>query len=307
VGNPLVALDTEEKPAEEAGKRPAPQTPPRPVPKPSESARPERAREAPPSPPAAWETPKTTRPPEGTPLPDFSRWGPIQKIPVSSLRRKIGENVLHSWTTIPHVHQFHEADITDLEALRKRHAGAFSEKGIRLTLTAFLLKALVRALQAYPQFNATLDPGSDELIQKRYYHIGVAVDTESGLIVPVLRDVDRKGLPDLARELAEISEKTRERKISPEELQGGTFSLSNLGGIGGSHFTPIIRSPEVAVLGVGRTQERLVLRNGTPVPRLYLPICLAYDHRVIDGADGARFISHLADSLENHETLLLGI
>ncbi|MBI5197173.1 MAG: 2-oxo acid dehydrogenase subunit E2 [Nitrospirae bacterium] len=307
VGKALVALETE---AGAAVKGPVPSSPKAtqpPVstttpaaPKPPKS-------EVPSLRPPSKEPPQPATPAVGTRLPDFSRWGTVRRVPVSSLRRKIGENVSHSWMTIPHVHQFHEADITGLEALRKRHVETFSDKGIHLTLTVFLLKALVQTLKTYPQFNTSLDIEAGELIQKEYYHIGVAVDTESGLIVPVLRDVDRKGIPELARELSVLSEKTRSRQITPEELQGGTFSLSNLGGIGGSHFTPIIRTPEVAVLGVGRAQERPIFRDHQDTAGRFLPLCLAYDHRVIDGADGARFISHLSNTLENYETLLLGL
>jgi pyruvate dehydrogenase E2 component (dihydrolipoamide acetyltransferase) len=213
----------------------------------------------------------------------------------------------HAWMTIPHVHQFHEADITDLEALRHRYASRFGEQKGRLTFTVFLLKALVHTLKAFPHFSASLDPEVGELILKDYFHIGVAVDTEAGLIVPVIRDVDRKNALELALELDSLARRTRSRQITLDELQGGTFSLSNLGGIGGSYFTPIIRHPEVAVLGAGRAMEKAVFRGGQVIPRTFLPLCVAYDHRVIDGAEGARFISHLAGVLEDFEAILLGL
>lgn len=261
---------------------------------------------SPPSPerPAA---PLSIQVPTGEEILEQTRWGPVRRMTLPSLRRKIAQRVLQAWTEIPHVHQFHEADVTELEALRRRQALRLSQKGIRLTLTVFLLKALAQTLRTYPHFNAELDPRTWTLTLKDYCHIGVAVDTPDGLIVPVLRDVDRKGIPDLARELEDLARRTRERKITPEELEGGCFTLSNLGGIGGTHFTPIIRAPEVGILGVGRTQERWVFQEEHPVVRRILPLCLASDHRVVDGADGARFLQHLVDLLENPEALLLGI
>jgi pyruvate dehydrogenase E2 component (dihydrolipoamide acetyltransferase) len=243
--------------------------------------------------------------PDRRPLPDFSKWGPIRRTHLSPLRRKIGENVSYAWSHIPHVHQFHEADITDLETFRKRQAEVFAKRGVHLTFTIFLLKALVHTLKKFPQFNTSLDMASGEVIFKDYYHIGVAVDTEAGLIVPVLRDVDQKGFSEIAQELSSLAQRTRDRQVTPEELSGGTISVSNLGGIGGSFFTPIIRHPEAAVLGVGRAQERVIVRNGQMVPRRFLPLCVAYDHRIIDGADGARFISHLVGLLENFEEILV--
>lgn len=217
---------------------------------------------------------------------DFSKWGPVTKKPFSSLRQKIAQKMVESWTTIPHVTQFDNADIAALLQLRKKYVAAYEKKGAALTLTSFILKASVEALKKYPQFNASLDETSHELVLKSYYHLGVAVDTEQGLIVPVLRDVDKKSLLEISKELAELAEKTRQRKVSLDELKGGTFTISNLGGIGGSHFTPIINKPEVAILGVGRGADKL-------------PLALSYDHRVIDGADGARFIRALAEALEN--------
>jgi pyruvate dehydrogenase E2 component (dihydrolipoamide acetyltransferase) len=217
---------------------------------------------------------------------DFSKWGSVTKKPLSSLRQKIAERMLLSWTTIPHVTQFDEADITSLSLLRKKYAPAYEKKGAKLTLTSFIMKAVVVALKKHPNFNASLDDATQEMVFKEYFHLGIAVDTEAGLLVPVLRDVDKKSLLQISKELETLAEKTRQRKVSAEELKGGSFTISNLGGIGGSHFTPIINKPEVAILGVGRGASKL-------------PLSLSYDHRVIDGADGARFIRTIAEALEN--------
>ncbi|MBI4431952.1 MAG: 2-oxo acid dehydrogenase subunit E2 [Candidatus Omnitrophica bacterium] len=219
---------------------------------------------------------------------DFSKWGPVKKEAISSLRKTIGDRMTESWTTIPHVTQFDEADITALTALRKKYAAAYEKKGTKLTVTSFILKAVVEALKKYPKFNASLDESTGELVYKEYYHIGVAVDTPQGLIVPVLRDVNKKSLFEISKSLEELAEKTRQRKVGIEELKGGTFTVSNLGGIGGGHFTPIVNKPEVAILGVGRGKLASTL-----------PVALSYDHRVIDGADGARFIRTLCETLEN--------
>lgn len=218
---------------------------------------------------------------------DFSKWGSVTTKPLSPLRQKIGEKMKESWTTIPHVTQFDEADITALMALRKKYAPKYEKKGANLTLTSFILKAVVAALKKYPIVNSSLDEKTHEIVFKEYYHLGVAVDTEQGLIVPVLRDVDKKKMLELSLELAQLAEKTRQRKVSLEELKGGTFTVSNLGGIGGGHFTPIINKPEVAILGVGRGKNNR------------LPLALSYDHRVVDGADGARFIRAVVEALEN--------
>ncbi|MBI2988627.1 MAG: 2-oxo acid dehydrogenase subunit E2 [Deltaproteobacteria bacterium] len=230
---------------------------------------------------------------------DFSRWGPIEKKRISSLRRTVGQRMYDSWSTIPHITQMDEADITDLLALRKKYAAAFAKKGAHLTLTPFALKAAVAALKKYPIFNSSMDEATGEIVYKDYFHLGVAVDTEAGLIVPVLRDVDKKRLWDLAVELNELVEKTRQRKVSLEELQGGTFTISNQGGIGGSHFTPIINKPEVAVLGLGRGVLKPVVKKAKVETRMMLPLCLSYDHRVIDGADAVRFMMELVQALEN--------
>lgn len=223
---------------------------------------------------------------------DFSKWGPVRKQPVSSLRQKIAERLTDSWTTIPHVTQFEDVDITALMELRKKHVAAYEKKGAKLTLTSFVLKALVTALKKYPVFNSSLDENTQELVYKDYYHLGVAVDTEQGLIVPVLKDVDKKDLFKISKELEELAEKTRARKVSLDELKGGTFTVSNLGGIGGSYFTPIINKPEVAILGVSKGKK-------TADGRLVMPIGVSYDHRVVDGADGARFVRAVAEALEN--------
>jgi len=230
---------------------------------------------------------------------DFSRWGPIQRKRVSSLRRTIGQRMYDSWSTIPHVTQLEEADISHVLRLGKEYGPSFEKRGKHLTLTPFVLKAVVAALKKYPAFNSSLDEATEEVVYKDYYHIGIAVDTEAGLIVPVLRDVDRKSLGDLSAELNDLAERTRQRKVSLEELQGGSFTISNQGGIGGGHFTPIINKPEVAVLGLGRATSKPVVRDGKIEPRAILPICLSYDHRLIDGADAVRFILEVVRVLEN--------
>ncbi|MCX7017724.1 MAG: 2-oxo acid dehydrogenase subunit E2 [bacterium] len=241
-------------------------------------------------------------------LPDFSLWGPIRRQKIDSIRRKIAVHLGQAWAGIPHVHQFHEADITHLIGLQQRYRARVKERGGALTLTPFLIKALVMTLKEFPRFNASFDPQAGEIIFKDYYHIGVAVDTPSGLLVPVIRDADKKSIADLAVELADLSQRTRDRKVVVDELRGGTFTLTNLGGIGGGHFSPIINAPETSILGTGRAVKRAVYRkDDTLEPRTMLPLSLAYDHRVIDGADGARFIVKLADILENFEATCLGI
>jgi pyruvate dehydrogenase E2 component (dihydrolipoamide acetyltransferase) len=229
---------------------------------------------------------------------DFSRWGPVEKKPVSSIRRTIGQRMYESWTTIPHVTQFEDVDITQVTKLRKEYGPSLAKKGKHLTLTPFVLKAVVAALKKYPVFNSSLDEATGEAVYKNYFHIGVAVDTEAGLIVPVLRDVDKKSLADLSAELNDLVERTRKRKISLEELQGGSFTISNQGGIGGGHFTPIINKPEVAVLGIGRSSLKPVVKDGKIEARAILPIALSYDHRVMDGADAVRFMMELVGMLE---------
>ena len=239
-------------------------------------------------------------------LPDFAQWGPIEKKPMSKVRRVTAEHVGAAWSTIPHVHQFDKADATELEALRKRwNEKEGKRQGTKLTATAFLIKLAALALRAYPQFNSSLDAEKNEIIYKGYVHIGVAVDTDRGLLVPVIRDVDRKNVVQISRELDDLAARTREGKLGLEEMRGGCFTISNLGGIGGANFTPIINAPEVAILGVARAAEEVVVQDGEPVIRTMLPLCLAYDHRVIDGADGARFLAGYARMISNPYEMLL--
>jgi pyruvate dehydrogenase E2 component (dihydrolipoamide acetyltransferase) len=234
---------------------------------------------------------------------DFSQFGAIDIQPLTKIQKLTGRNLHRSWTTIPHVTQFDEADITELEEFRKQLRSQQPE--LKLTPLAFFMKALAHALRRMPRFNASLDKTGENLVLKQYFHIGVAVDTPNGLVVPVIRDVDRKGLADLAKELASVSEKARAKKLSPSDMQGASMSISSLGGIGGTAFTPIINPPEVAILGVSRARTAPVFKNGTFVPRLMCPLSLSYDHRVIDGADGARFTSLLGELLGDIRQLLL--
>jgi pyruvate dehydrogenase E2 component (dihydrolipoamide acetyltransferase) len=236
---------------------------------------------------------------------DFAKWGPIRREKLSPLRRTVSRRMVESWTSIPKINQFADADITALMALRRKHAPAYEKKGGRLTLTSFLLVVLGRALQKHPRANASLDETAQEIIYKDHCHIGVAVDTESGLIVPILRDVDKKNVLQLSEELHELTEKTRQRKVALEELQGGTFTISNQGSIGGSHFTPIIYAPQVAILGVGRSEEKAVVVDGKIAVRSILPLCLAYDHRVLDGADAVRFLKDVIAALEAFDESVL--
>jgi pyruvate dehydrogenase E2 component (dihydrolipoamide acetyltransferase) len=217
------------------------------------------------------------------------------------LRRTVAERLSLAWNLIPHVTQHDLADVTDLEAFRKQQDG----KGPRLTVTAFALKAAAIALKQFPHFNASLDLAGNQLVLKRYYHLGVAVDTERGLVVPVLRDVDRKSVHELAQELGEVAQKARDRKLTGEDMSGATFTITNLGGIGGTAFTPIVNYPEVAILGMSRSRLTPVERGGQVALRLLLPLSLSYDHRVIDGADAARFTRRLAEMLENPLVMLL--
>jgi pyruvate dehydrogenase E2 component (dihydrolipoamide acetyltransferase) len=241
---------------------------------------------------------------------DFAKFGPIELKPLSRIKRLSGANLHRNWISIPHVTQFDEADITELEAFRKESGAASEKQGFKLTMLAFLIKACITALRQFPEFNASLERGGENLVLKRYFHIGVAVDTPDGLVVPVIRDADRKGVYDLARELAEVSKLARDKKLKPGDMQGGTFSISSLGGIGGTAFTPIINAPEVAILGVSRSAMRPVWVSakdgaGQFMPRLMLPLSLSYDHRVIDGAAAARFTSYLASVLSDIRRSLL--
>ncbi|MCI0464673.1 MAG: 2-oxo acid dehydrogenase subunit E2 [Gemmataceae bacterium] len=239
--------------------------------------------------------------PQAPPLPDFERYGPVERRPFESVRRKTAEQVSLAWTLIPHVTQHDLADVTDLEAFRKSQDG----KGPKLTVTAFALKAVAIALSRFPQFNASLDLANGQLVLKGYVHLGVAVDTERGLLVPVLRDVDTKSVQQLAKELGDIAQRARDRKVTADEMRGGCFTITNLGGIGGTAFTPIVNWPEVAILGLSRGRLEPVVRDGQVVPRLMLPLSLSYDHRVIDGADAARFTRAVAEMLENPLVMLL--
>lgn len=234
-------------------------------------------------------------------LPDFSQWGPVERKPFSSLRRKVAENLTAAWSAVPLVTQFDEADVTELEKMRKKNVHDVQEKGGKLTITVFVMKALVTALKAFPQFNASLDVHRGEIIYKQYFNIGVAVDTPSGLIVPVIKNVDDKSLAELAIELTELSKKARDHKVPLEELRGGNLSVSNLGGIGGTGFTPLVNPPDVAVVGLSRSRVVPVWREGQCEPRLVMPFSVSYDHRVIDGADGARFSLLVAHELETFQ------
>jgi len=237
---------------------------------------------------------------------DFSKFGEVTREPLGKIRRISAANLHRSWAQIPHVTQFDEADITDLEAFRKAQKAEAERRGVKLTILSFLMKAGASALREFPRFNASLAANGEELIVKDYVHIGVAVDTENGLLVPVIRDVDKKGLFDIARELGEVSERARARKLSPMDMQGGCFTITSLGGIGGTAFTPIINMPEVSILGVSRMDRRPVYTDGDKLePRLILPLSLSYDHRVIDGADAARFTTYLSKALSDVRTLLL--
>lgn len=239
-------------------------------------------------------------------LPDFTKWGEIERQPLSKIRQVIANNMHVAWSNIPHVTQFDKADVTDLEAFRQRNKSAAESHGGRLTPTVLILKAVITALKAFPQFNSSLDTEANEIIIKNYFNFGIAVDTERGLLVPVIKDVDRKDLFQLAAELTDIGERARTNKIGLDELQGGTFTITNLGSLGVGAFTPIVNHPEVAILGLGRSVEEPTVRNGRIEPRLIMPIALSYDHRVIDGADGARFVRKIVESLENPEIMLLG-
>jgi pyruvate dehydrogenase E2 component (dihydrolipoamide acetyltransferase) len=236
---------------------------------------------------------------------DFAKFGPVRMQPLSRIKKLSGANLHRNWLSIPHVTQHDEADITELEAFRKSQADEAKKEGIRFTLLAFLIKAAVVALKQYPNFNASLAGDGENLVLKQYFHIGVAVDTPLGLVVPVIRDADTKGLLELAKELGAVSARMRDGKINPADLQGGCFSISSLGGLGGTLFTPIINAPEVAILGVGKSVTRPVWDGKQFAPRLMLPLSLSYDHRVIDGAAAARFNAHLAATLADVRRLLL--
>lgn len=231
------------------------------------------------------------------PVINFAKFGEIETKPLSRIKKISGANLHRNWVTIPHITQHDEADITEMEIFRKKLNEEYAAQGIKITPLAFILKAVVTTMQQFPDFNASLDAGGENLILKKYFHIGVAVDTPDGLMVPVVRDVEQKGIAQLAKELAELSAKARDKKLPATEMQGGCFSISSLGGIGGTAFTPIINAPEVAILGVSKASMKPVYIDSAFVPRLMLPLSLSYDHRVIDGASAARFTTHLAQVL----------
>jgi len=236
---------------------------------------------------------------------DFSKFGPIEHRPLSKIKKISGANLARNWAMIPHVTQHDDADVTDLEALRVALNKENEKAGVKVTMLAFLIKAVVAALKKFPDFNASLDPAGDSLILKKYFHVGFAADTPNGLVVPVLRDADQKGVLDIAVETGELARKAREGKLGPADMSGGCFSISSLGGIGGTAFTPIINAPEVAILGVSKTQTRPVWDGKAFQPRLLLPLSLSYDHRVIDGASAARFTAYLGQVMADLRRVLL--
>ncbi|MGD0307975.1 MAG: 2-oxo acid dehydrogenase subunit E2 [Acidobacteriota bacterium] len=232
------------------------------------------------------------------PLPDFSRWGDIERKDITGIRRKIAASMSYSWSTIPHVTNFESVDITDLEQLRKRFSSTVEAAGGKLTITSIAVKVISSALKVFPSFAASLDVAREQIILKKYYHIGVAVDTDRGLIVPVIRDADKKNILQLSVEIAQLAEKARSKKITLKELEGAVFTITNLGGIGGTQFSPIIHAPEVAILGISRARHEAIFVAGKFEPRLLLPISLSYDHRLIDGADASRFLRWVVQAME---------
>lgn len=243
--------------------------------------------------------------PAAPPLPDFSRWGDVERQPLSTVRTATAEQMSLCWNTIPHVTLHDKADITQLEKLRHEAKSKGDAAGAKLTMTAFLVKIAASALKVFPQFNASLDMARGEMVLKRYYSIGVAVDTDRGLVVPVLRDVDRRNVIQVAVELQRAADRAKARKLSPDDITGGCFTITNLGSIGGSYFSPIVNHPEVAILGVGRSAQEPVFLNGFFQPRLMLPLSLSFDHRIIDGADGARFLRWIIEAIQNPVLLSL--
>lgn len=230
---------------------------------------------------------------------DFSKWGEISRKPMTSLRKTISRRMVENWNAIPHVTQFDDVDITDLMELRKKFAPEFENKGTRLTLTSFALKAVAVALKKHPIFNSSIDEAANEIVFKEYFHIGLAVDTEQGLLVPVIRDADKKSLFDLSKDIQTVAEKARDRKVTLDDMKGGTFTISNQGGIGGAHFTPIVNKPEVAILGLGKGAFKAVVKDKKIEPRLMMPIAISYDHRVIDGGSAARFTVDLIEAFQS--------
>jgi len=242
---------------------------------------------------------------EAMPEIDFSQFGEVEVKPLSKINKLTGKFLHRNWVTIPHITQFDDADITSLEAFRKQLNKEYEKEGIKFTMLSFIMKAVAAGLKKYPRFNSSLEPSGENLIMKNYFNIGVAVDTPDGLVVPVVRDVDKKSVVDISKELREISIKARDKKLKPSDMQGGSMSISSLGGIGGTKFMPIVNAPEVAILGVSKADMKPVW-NGTEFePRLMCPLSLSYDHRVIDGADGARFVTYLSHLLADARRLLL--
>lgn len=274
------------------------------APRPSTAA-PSAAESRPAAAPAA-EAPAIAAPPAVgyEPLPDFSQWGPVRREKVAQIRKTIARQMQRAWT-LPRVTHGDEADVTDLEAFRKEHGSVMADQGVKLTITAFIVKAVAGALRLHPQFNSSYDDAAGEQIFKEYVHIGVAVDTPKGLMVPVLREVDRKGLMTISKEMKEIADRARDFKLGIDEMRGGSFTVTNVGALGGTFATPMINYPEVAILGMGKLEEKPVVRNGQIVIRKMLPLFLSFDHRVIDGADGARFCKTVMGFLENPLNLLL--
>ncbi len=250
--------------------------------------------------------PATARTGATTPtLPDFTKWGETERTPMSGIRRKTAEHLSHAWTAIPHVTQFDKADMTVLEEIRPKYAGEVEKAGGKLTVTAVLTKILATAVRRFPRFNASIDPASESIIYKKYVHIGIAVDTEHGLLVPVVRNADQKNILQIAVEIHQLAEKAKARKLSLDEMSGGSMSITNLGGIGGTAFTPIVNWPEVAILGVSRGAIEAVFKDGAVQPRQMLPLSLSYDHRVIDGADAIRFLRWVVEAIEQPFTVML--
>ena len=267
----------------------------------AEEARPEPVEKPEKAPPAIVSAPK---------LPDFTKWGPVERVPLRSIRKATAKQMSLAWSQIPHVNNQDVVDMTKLESFRSKHKREIESKGGKLTPTVFVLKAVAAALKAYPNFNATLDVEASEIVIKHYYHIGVAVNTKDGLIVPVIREVDRKSIVDLSVELKDLVERTRERKTSLGEMQGGTFTITNVGPMGGGHFVPIINYPEVAILGMGaaRMQPAVIENEGKGfeiVPRFMMPVVLCIDHRVLDGADAIPFLRMIVEALEDPEELFM--
>jgi pyruvate dehydrogenase E2 component (dihydrolipoamide acetyltransferase) len=239
------------------------------------------------------------------PLPDFTKWGEVERKPMSNIRRKTAEHLSHAWNAVPHVTQHDKADITELEELRKKYGPEAEQAGGKLTMTAIALKVAAAALRKFPQFNSSIDTARNEMIYRKSIHIGVAADTPRGLLVPVIRDVDRKGIFELSAELAKASETARAGKLALDDMQGAGFTITNLGGIGGTSFTPIVNWPEVAILGISRGSFEPIFSNGGFTPRLMLPLSLSYDHRAIDGADAARFLRWVCSAFEQPLVLAL--